>query len=175
MKLRAILALAVAAFAALFVAPGAHAATTLYPVNQCASLSVSTTNPLPGETITVSGTNFTPNASVRLELHSSVIVLGTVKADAQGSFTTTVKLPSNLTGTHVIFAATGFDPLGGQCVPSASLGIQPGSTNTPPPGGTSFTGVDILAMVLGAVALLGIGYALNRSGKRRHTYANDIG
>jgi hypothetical protein len=174
MKLRAILALVVAAFGAFLVAPSAHAATALYPFQECASLSVSTTNPLPGETITVTGTNFTPNASVRLELHSSVIVLGTVKADGQGSFSTTVKIPSNLTGTHVIFAATGFDARGGQCVPSASLSIQGGHAG-PPPGGTSFTGVDILAMVLGALALLGIGYALNRSGKRRQTYANDIG
>jgi hypothetical protein len=137
----------------------------------CASLSVSTTNPLPGETITVSGTGFVANANVRLELDGTT-PLKTVQADGSGNFTTSVTLPSSVTGTHTIVATTGI-PTGGTCgTPTVGLNIQPASASSPggPPGGTSFTGVDIMAMVLGALALLGVGYALNRSGKRRHSY-----
>jgi hypothetical protein len=172
MRLRAIVALAVAAFGSMLLAPAASAAQ--YPTTVCASLSVSTTNPLPGQEITVSGENFIANASVRLELHTTIYVLKTVTADADGAFTTTVKLPDGVTGTHSLVAATGA-PSGGDCPndPLQLIHIQTGgeSTSTPGNGGTSFTGVDILAMIVGAGALIGVGVALNRSGQRRRGLA----
>jgi hypothetical protein len=175
MKFRAIIALAVAAFGIFFVVPAAAGAAPVcppYPPNAGAELAVSTTNPQAGETITVSGAHFVPNASVRLELHTTVFVLKTVQADASGDFTTTVKLPDGVTGTHTIVAATGV-PTSGHCAtPTVTITIQGGSQ---PPGGTSFTGVDVLAMVLGAAVLLGVGIALNRSGKRRKpTYIGEL-
>ena len=177
MRLRAIIALAVAALGLVFVVPATTASAAPvcppYPANAGASLAVSTTNPQPGETITVSGSHFVANASVRLELHTTVTVLKTVQADANGDFTTTVKLPDGVTGTHTIVAATGIPTSGNCATPTVTITIQGTSTNTG--GGTSFTGVDVLAMVLGAAVLLGVGLALNRSGKRRKpTYIGEL-
>lgn len=175
MRVRAILALAVAALAMFFVVPAAGAAPSVvcppYPPNTGAALAVSTTNPQPGDSITVTGSHFVPNASVRLELHTSVVVLATVQADANGDFSTTVTLPDGVTGTHTIVAATGVPTSGNCATPTITITIQ----GTQPPGGTSFTGVDVLAMVLGALALLGVGIALTRGGKRRKpTYQGEL-
>jgi hypothetical protein len=169
MRVRAILALAVAAVAMFFVAPAAGAAPSVacppYPPSVGAALAVSTTNPQPGDSITVTGSHFVANASVRLELHTTVVVLKTVQADASGDFTTTVTLPDGVTGTHTIVAATGVPTSGDCATPTITITIQnPGPNGG---GGTSFTGVDVLAMVIGALALLGVGIALTRSGKRR--------
>src|SRR2546423_1218644 len=103
MKLRAI-ALAVAILGAvLFFTPGMQAQA--YPPTNCPGmLSVSTTTPLAGETITVSGTGFTPGAQVHLVMHTKVYDLGTFTANGQGNFTAQVTLPDNVFGAHVISA-----------------------------------------------------------------------
>jgi len=174
MRLRAIVALAIAVVASALFAPSATAAAG-YPTTQCPSLSVSTTNPLPGQSITVSGVNFTPNASVRLELHTTVYVLKTVTADDQGAFTTSVTLPDGVVGSHEIVAATGAPNISG-CPgnPVVVIHIQTGGSSSSTGGhhgGTSFTGVDVLAMLVGAAVLIGAGVVFNRGGRRR-TYAD---
>jgi hexosaminidase len=172
MRFRAVLALAAAVFGGLFLAPaGADAAG--YPPTTCAMLSVSTTHPLPGEEITVSGTNFLPNANVRLELHSPSYVLKTVTTNGSGSFTTQVKLPNGVFGTHQLVAATGAPST---CpTPTITLHIQKhGAAGSSAErggsgGGTAFTGVDVLLIVLVAALLIGAGVALTRGGKRKRT------
>lgn len=168
MKLRAI-ALAVAVIgAALFLTPAMQAQA--YPPTTCPGmLSLSTTTPLVGETITVTGSGFTPGAQVHLVLHTKVYGLGTFTANGNGSFTAQVTLPEGVTGTHVIVATSGA-PHVNQC-PGVRIHIHaPAGTSAGPPGhhGTSFTGVDILVIVLIAAGLLGAGVALTRGGKRRH-------
>lgn len=168
MKLRAITALAVAVVGMLFFTPVATAGA--YPPAICPSLAVSTTHPLPGETITVSGVNFTPHASVHLVLKTTTYDLATVTADGDGSFSTPVKLPAGVIGTHTIVAVSGADTsVCGR--PHVVIHIQPTAPSSPtgkPPGGTSFTGVDLLMILLAAAVLLGAGVAFNRSGKNRH-------
>ena len=174
MRLRAIIAIATAVLGALLLAPAARAAQPAqYPPAACPLLSVSTTNPLVGAEITVSGVNFNPNASVRLELHSKIYVLKTVTTDNTGSFTTTVTLPDGVTGRHRIVAATGAPDVAG-CPPNPFVtiriqghGVAGSSAGPGGPGGTSFTGVDVLLIVLAAVVLLGVGYALNKTGGKR--------
>jgi hypothetical protein len=176
MRLRAILALAAAGVAALLFAPAAQAAGD-YPPSICATLSVSTTAPLPGEQITVSGSDFNANASVRLELHSNTVVLKTVTTDSTGSFSTLVTLPSNVSGTHTIVAATGFNSAGGTCPPpEISLGFQGQSSSQGGGhhGGTSGTGQDILIMLIAAAVLISAGVAFNRSGKRRRHHGASV-
>ena len=182
MRLRAIVALAAATLAAMFLSPAAQAApaerVAQYPPATCALLSVSSTNPLVGEAITVSGVNFNPNASVRLALHMTasgkVYDLKTVTTDNTGSFTTTVKLPDGVSGRGQIVAATGAPDIPG-CPPDPFVtihiqghGVAGSSAGPTGPGGTSFTGVDVLLIVLAALVLLGIGYALTRAGKSKH-------
>src|SRR4051794_12501960 len=109
MKLRAILALIVAMTGLALAGPaaGAAAAPVAYPPTICPTLSVSTTTPLVGEQITVSGINFNPNAHIRIELHTTVYVLANVVSDAAGGFTTKVRLPAGVTGNHLIIAVGG--------------------------------------------------------------------
>jgi hypothetical protein len=169
MRVRAILALAVVAFGALLAVPAQSALA--YPPTTCPSLSVSTTNPQPGATFTISSSGMPANSNVRLELHSDPILLKTVTTDANGSFSTSVTLPDGVTGTHTIVAIPDKPMAPGCPPPSVTINVQPPT----PPGGTSFTGVDVLAMLLGAAALLGVGIALTRGGKRRKvTYQGEI-
>lgn len=48
-----------------------------------------------GETVDVSGSGFTPEAEIELELHSTPAPLGSVRVNAEGSFATTVTVPLN--------------------------------------------------------------------------------
>lgn len=175
MRVRAIFALAAAMFGAFLLAPAA-AQGAGYPPTVCATLSVSTTNPLPGEEITVSGANFIPDAGVHLVLRPGDYDLKTVVADASGSFTAQVKLPNGVFGTHRIVATTGA-PKSATCPsdPFVIIHIQKhgaaGSSAGPGGngGGTAFTGVDVLLLVLAGAVLLGAGVALTRGGKRKHS------
>jgi hypothetical protein len=176
MKLRATLALGLAAAWLALVSPSAGASTVLdYPAIPCSTLSVSTTNPLPGARITVTGTLFAPHANVRLELSGTGDTLGTVTTNSAGSFKTTVTLPADAQGRQQIVAVGGdvAGSVGCPADPSQSLDIQGASTSTGASGGgTAFTGVDILALLAAAAVLVGGGVLLQRSGKRRRAFAS---
>lgn len=177
-------ALALAAASLVIAGPAAHAVA--YPPTICPTISVSTTTPLAGEAITVTGVNFIAGATVRLELDSSATVLKTVTASASGTFTTQVTMPAGLLGSHTILASGGG---GGPGCPADPIQIvnahgpggggggggsgNGGGTNG---GGTAFTGVDVLLLVLIAGLLLTAGVMLNRGGKRRRqVYSGELG
>lgn len=173
MRFRAIVALSAVAVAALF-APAAANAAALYPPTVCATISVSTTNPLPGESIVVSGVDFLANASVQLELQPPGSVLKTVTTDSSGSFSTSVKLPDGVTGRLRVVATSGAPHTAG-CPnnPFVVLNIQKhgtegSSASTGGHHGTSFTGVDVLLVLLAAALLIAAGAALTMGGKRKH-------
>jgi hypothetical protein len=172
MRLRAVIALAVAVVAALFISPAAPSSASpgafAYPPTNClGSLSVSTTHPLVGETITVSGAGFNAHAGVHLVLHTKSYDLGTFNTNAQGSFSAQVQLPFGVVGTHVILAVSGA-PNVDQC-PGVTIRIHgPEGTSTSPGGPTSYTGTDILLILLAAAVLIAAGVVVARSGKRRH-------
>ena len=179
MRLRAIATLAVAILAAVFFSPAAHSSAAPraldYPPTTCpGALSVSTTHPLPGETITVTGHNFSPGGSVHLVLRPGPYDLGTFQADAQGSFTAHVKLPDGVVGRHVVVAVSGAPHIA-QCA-GAVIQIQAGGESTGPggPPGTSFTGIDLLLILLAAAVLIAAGVLFVRSGKRRHGYSEPV-
>ncbi len=169
MKIRAILALVFASVGLMVaVAPAATAAGP-YPPSTCDNLSVSTTTPLEGASITITGENFAPNASIRLELHSAVSTLATVRSDGNGAFSVRVTLPAGVTGTHQIVPVGGL--VAGCPQKSVTITIQAnGGTNGNGTGGgsnggTAFTGVDIALLLAIAAGLLGIGVLLNRRSK----------
>jgi hypothetical protein len=168
MKLRAMLALAAAIIGAALFAPAMQAQA--YPPTTCPGmLSVSTTHPLPGETITVTGANFTPGAQVHLVMHTTTYDLGTFTANAQGNFSAQVKLPDGVFGRHLVLAVSGAPHIR-QCAGDPIQIHGPEGSSTGPGGhhGNSNTGVDVLIIVLVAAGLLGAGVALTRGGKRRH-------
>jgi hypothetical protein len=147
-------------------ASAAPASTTPYPPPSCPLLTVSTTNPFPGQTITIAGTNFNPNVAVTIELDTNV-ALAHVNADASGAFSTDVKLPSDLVGNHVI-SATGTN-LGNCPVDPIQITVQ---SNTLPSsssngGGLASTGVDILTGLVIALGLIAAGVFATRTGRQR--------
>lgn len=169
MKIRAILALVFASVGLMVaVAPAATAAGP-YPPSTCRTLSVSTTTPLEGGSLTVTGENFAPNAQVRIELHTTVSVLATVTSDGNGSFSTSVTLPAGVTGTHRIVAVggnvAGCPDKSVEITIQANGGTNGNGTGGGSNGGTAFTGVDIALLLAIAAGLLGIGVLLNRRSK----------
>jgi len=136
-----------------------------YPIGAvpAAELAVSTTTPFPGESIMVSGSNFVANEAITIELHSAPIVLAHVTTDGNGAFSVHVTIPSNLTGTHTIDVAGDHS-----FCPSSPVTITIQSSGTSPSGGgLPNTGVDILAGVAIALALLAAGIALTHGGRRK--------
>jgi hypothetical protein len=185
MRLRAVLLLPLTAVLLLVGAPVAVAGAdpAAYPVSVCATISTSTTNPLPGQSIVIIGNNFDPNASVRLVLDTGA-VLGRVTTDANGHFRTSVRMPASATNTgmHKIYAKGGTtdqpancptDPV--QTVTIQASSSEPGGSGGNSGGGTAFTGVDVLGLLAGAAVLILAGVGLNRRGrsaKRRATQAS---
>ncbi len=183
MRLRATLTLGLTTLCMLLFAPffTGSVAAGAYPVTTCSTLAVSTTNPLPGEAITVTGTNFLANASVSLVLRPGEPALKTVTASAGGTFSTQVTMQDSTTngGNFDIVATTGaVNNSNCPADPIQTLGIQAetdtngggaggasgngGSGN----GGLSVTGLDIAGLLVLAAALVGTGVVLNRKKTR---------
>ena len=60
-----------------------------------------------GGTLDVRGSGFTPEAELRLELHSAPVALGTATASAAGEFSTTVRIPASVSaGAHTLVVVT---------------------------------------------------------------------
>jgi len=65
---------------------------------------------LTDDSVIVTGSGFAPDTNVTVEIHSSVVVLGTVTTDANGSFTKRFDIPCRVgRGEHTVTAtaATG--------------------------------------------------------------------
>ena len=61
----------------------------------------------PNETVTVTGSGFSPNVQVTLSLDTPTTKLATVDTDAKGDLSTPVTMPATLTpGSHQIIAST---------------------------------------------------------------------
>ena len=159
--------------AGLWFVGAAAVATTAqaYPATTCATLSVSSTSPTAGDSLAVTGANFSPNASITLDLQGPTTRLGTVTADAQGAFSTSVTLPSGTTGSHRLVASGGLTA--GCSAPTVSLDIAAASTGASSGGGTAVTGVDIAAMIAVALGLIIVGVVLQRRAHARKLYTGE--
>lgn len=173
MRPRAILLLPLTIALLLLGAPvsAALAGPVAYPVtgSDCATISVGTTVPAPGETITVTGSKFDPHGHVRVVLDSGD-VLKRVTANAGGSFATQVRIPDGLSGQHVLHARGGKTNQPADCPADPALNIGSGANVPDSPGhhgGTSFTGVDIALLLAAAALLIAVGVALNRKSRTK--------
>lgn len=169
--LAAIIATAALAVATLtFAAPGNAA-----PYVKAPTLSVSTTSPCEGESLTVTGTDFVPGSTVQLTLQSTPTSLGSVVVNANGGFTATVKLPAGVTGTHEIVAAGPPTPRNpNRATATITIRLCPVSAAAPPPsrpGPAAFTGADIAGLIALVVVLMGAGGAFVYIGRRRKSVA----
>jgi len=117
------------------ISPILHASLT---IPQHALMTISPASGLPGQTVSVSGVNFTPNSSLWVLFEN--IKLAEVAVDNSGRFSTTVTIPTNVEfGYYSLWAfspleehANGdlrlFDvappvPVGGIAVPTSKLGL----------------------------------------------------
>jgi len=127
---------------------------------------------VPGGSVTVAGTNFEPNEPVTLTLNGAT--LGTTTSGSTSSFSTTVKIPSNVTpGASYTIVATGTSgdtsstviKVAATCTAGSGLAFTSGSSS-----GLAFTGADIAAASgVGAVALSLGGLLILISRRRRAT------
>jgi hypothetical protein len=132
-------------------------------------VTVSTTNPPVGGTITISGSGFPANDTLVITLHTKTYTLGTTTTDSSGSYSVTVKLPDGVSGKHTI---TVEDPATHK---KAKIRITIGSahgaagaaTSDSSSGGLSSTGVAVMGIgALGVVLLVGGGLMM-LAGRRR--------
>lgn len=172
--LSAVLALLVTG---LWAAPSGVAAP--YPPATHAQIFSSTTTPVQGQTIQVSGKDYLPNEDVRLTIGG--IFVGTAHTDGAGSFARPAKVPATLLGDQPL---TG---VGASGLPtdrdSLTLTIRArGASNSAAvagesnvavagrsngAGGLSSTGARIALLVGVAVVLLAAGGVATRLGRRR--------
>lgn len=160
-----------------------------YPPSAGVMLRVSTTTPYQGQSIEVSGSGYCANETVTLRMGGQR--LGTVHADAKGSFDPKVRITEDpgryrLTGAgqdgdHASVAMTvrpgsGVEPISvhrpGANGPGSN-GHAPAANGAVPAaagagtGGLAFTGIDLALLIAIAVALLGAGSYLVYAGRRR--------
>lgn len=168
MRVLRLVAVLVATALGLLVLPSAaQAQSSGYPPGQCTTLSVSATVTTPNGHLVVSGTLYTPGDTVKILLESNPVVLTEVTVKADGTFSVEVTIPADITlGHHLILTSGGgpscpVDPITITVKSSGAAGASSG------PGGTAFTGVAILGLVVIAAGLLVVGSMVNRGGRRR--------
>jgi hypothetical protein len=161
---------AVAASASGLVAATAAGACndSAYPPAPHATIMASTTTPSVGETIEASGASYCPDEDVRLTLAGKFV--GTTHTDQAGDFDPPVKVPH--TGKLLLcgIGASGL-PNDRDCLTLTVKAHHQGGGSHSPGGGTSFTGTDVLLIVLAAVVLLGLGLGFVAAGRRKQLAA----
>ena len=129
-----------------------------------ATVTTSTSSIAPGGSFTVQGSNFQPNATVTVTLHSNPVTLGTTTANSSGDFSIVVTIPSDtVPGTHEVIATdTAGDSASTEIVVTGTVPVATSS-------GLAFTGADIAALSgVGAIALA-LGGMLILTGRRRRS------
>lgn len=120
-------------------------------------LTVSASDVSPGAEVTVSGGGYGPNSEVTITFESAPVVLGVVRVDASGQFTTRVRIPVDATpGTHTL-RATGAGAQGGPRVLTATINVVGRQAG---PASTTGGGAGSRATPGGALARTGSSTAL---------------
>jgi len=126
------------------------ATVTLYAVWRTPTVVIGTATARPGDTITVTGTGFTPSGQVEIVLHSDPVHLLTLTADGSGAFVATVTISA---GT----------PAGAHTIEATDAAVTITATATLTVTALAATGIDpgpvlllaLLLLLLGAAALAG--------------------
>jgi hypothetical protein len=139
-----------------------------YPPGGCFPLTITTTVPVAGQTVTIGGRDFLPGDTVRLKLVPPGTVLGTVIVGADGNFSVDVTIPADAAPGEAQIEDIADHPL----CPMDPINIKIGGAKSGSGGGSglAFTGVQILSALALAVALLVAGIAFTISGRRRRAH-----
>ena len=90
--------------------------------------TASTTTPVAGAPVTLTGGGFGASTLLTIELHSEPVVLGTTMSDAFGNYSTTVVIPAATTpGAHDL-VVSGLDPDGNPRSVSVAITVLPVGT-----------------------------------------------
>ncbi len=156
MRLRLVVVAAAWSVLVLVMAPAAHAS-----YSGDGGVTVVPPSPKVGSSITVDSSGWKANTDVTITLHSTPVVLATVKADANGAVHSTSAIPSGTSaGAHTV-ELTGVDPLGAPRDVSAAITVEAaGGGNLPR------TGAAIAALLLVGTVLFAVGAALSSARKR---------
>lgn len=110
-----------------------------------------------GGTVAVAGTNWLPESTVVLTFESDPVVVGTPETDGEGSFSTTVTIPSDAEAGQHTLTATGRDQNGDPAQASCPLTVTAGAG----PGGeipVTGTNISLGLIIMGALIAAGIGF-----------------
>ncbi len=94
-----------------------------------------------GQSVTINGVAFEPNAEVTITYTSEPVVVGTTQTDASGDFSFSFRVPESSAGTHTIAASDGTNSL---TVPfymgqwSLETSVSPAGSGTVYPSGGSY-------------------------------------
>jgi hypothetical protein len=149
------------------VAPAACPHPQPYPPAPNATVQSSTTHPNVGQHIEASGIHYCPDEDVRLTIGGTFV--GTGHTDSVGTFDPQVVVPGP--AGQKLLCGIGASGLAADrdCL---TLFISAGGTGGGSGGGTSFTGVEVGALIaLGALLLVGGGVLLRVGQRRKHPVA----
>jgi hypothetical protein len=121
-----------------------------------------------GGNVGISGHNWLADSSVVLTLQSNPVFLGTEQTDSNGTFSTTVQIPSDTTpGQHQI-VGTGRDQNGDPAQASCPIVVTAAGAG---PGGVAFTGTNVSLglIILAVLVVAGLGFLV--AGRRRKAHA----
>ena len=137
-----------------------------YPPTPNATVLSSTTHPKVGQTIEASGIHYCPNENVRLTIGGKFV--GNAHTNSVGAFDPPVVVPGPFSATKLLcgVGASGL-PNDRDCLTLFLAGAGTGGHHGSNGGGTSFTGVEIGALIALASLLLVGGVVFLRAGQRR--------
>ncbi|MDP9118300.1 MAG: hypothetical protein M3O28_13765 [Actinomycetota bacterium] len=166
------LSLALGVFFAMLTVLGISApSASAYAVKGCPTISLSSTAPVAGTSITVSGANFASNVSITIVLEASPdthghLTVKTLTTSSTGTFSFLFVVPDEV-GQHILVATDVALTAPCPADPFASIDIRAASSGGSGTGGLASTGTDIAGGVAVALALLLIGSLLTFSGQRK--------
>ena len=103
---------------------GGGPSTPTTPVSTTAAISVPSAVVGPGTSLPVSGSGFAPGSTVQLELHSTPTSVGSVVVGSDGTFSTSVTIPSDVEGGQHHVLVTGIGADGGVAAPEAPVAVD---------------------------------------------------
>ena len=123
-----------------------------YPPGRSASLSASASAVTPGGSITVSGTHFKGLVTIRANGRSGPMVLGTVMANADGTFSTSITLPAGefATGSYTVTATDAFGDVETLTVSVVAAAVA----GNPSSGGSGLPNTGFAVAGIGGLGLL---------------------
>ena len=125
------------------------------------ALTLSASSIRAGKDITVSGTGFTPGATIAFELRSDPIVLGTLTADADGALEGTLRIPASApAGAHTLVALSGSTVVASAAL-TVTVAAGPGTGSGGQTGGAAAPGDGLASTGADApVGTVAIGFLL---------------